>query len=282
MGMTWRPWLGDLVGVGVCAAVLGHAGALGVRGGPAPKTGGAPAEALTEAAHPRPSPEAIAVRNIFCSACRPPGEANDILADPGRRRTALPLALIAVNFVFGPRQEPRGLVTLRNAETGLVGVFHQGASVLGALITDIHPGGIDLQNADAAEFLDFFPEAAAPVAPATTDRGIRKIAEGRYEIDRAALEAVMGDLNQLARTVRALPELKAGRPAGFRLVEIRLESPLARLGLRRGDVITSINGLELTSVEKAMELYLKLKSASHLSITLDRGGTNSTIQYVIR
>jgi type II secretory pathway component PulC len=210
------------------------------------------------------------------------GEADDSLADLGRRRTALPLALIAVNFVFGPRREPRGLVTLRNAETGLVGVFHQGASVLGALITGIHPSGIDLQNAGAAEFLDFFPGAAAPVARAATDSGVRKIAEHRYEIDRATLEAVMGNLNQFARTVRVLPELKAGQPAGFRLVDIRPESPLARLGLRRGDVITSINGLELTSVEKAMELYLKLKSAGHLSITLDRLGTNSTIQYVIR
>ena len=52
--------------------------------------------------------------------------------------------------------------------------------------------------------------------------------------------------------------------------------------MQNGDVISAINGLEITSPEKALEVYAKLKSASHLSLGLERNGQRITKDYTIR
>ena len=58
--------------------------------------------------------------------------------------------------------------------------------------------------------------------------------------------------------------------------------PFGLIGLQNGDVISAINGLEMTSPDKALEVYTKLKSASHLSVGLERNGQKITKDYSIR
>ena len=52
--------------------------------------------------------------------------------------------------------------------------------------------------------------------------------------------------------------------------------------MQNGDIISSINGMEITSPEKALEVYSKLKSASHLSLGMERNGQKVTKDYSIR
>ena len=51
-----------------------------------------------------------------------------------------------------------------------------------------------------------------------------------------------------------------GKAAGFRLFSVRPDGPFAKIGLQNSDVISAINGLEMTSPEKALEVYTKLKT----------------------
>jgi type II secretory pathway component PulC len=44
------------------------------------------------------------------------------------------------------------------------------------------------------------------------------------------------------------------------------------LNIKNGDLITSVNGTDLKSVDGAMSLYTKLRRASNLSITIERKG----------
>lgn len=271
----------DVLGVAVCAAVLGHAATLMLRSGPAAIP--PPSRAVAEQGAPRPEPEAIARRNVFCSTCPVPGDAHGRATVVERQRSRLPLVLVAINFVAGAPSQRQVMATLRHVETGSIGAFQEGARILGARITAVRTDGVDLDNDGVPEFLDLLPgsgPAARPVAPVKA--GVRQTAPHQYEIDRVAFEEALGNLNQLARSVRVVPELKAGRPAGFRVVDIRAGSLLSGLGLLRGDVLHSINGLELTSVEKAMEVYLKLKAAGHLAVVVERGGVMTTLQYAVR
>ena len=272
----------DVLCVGACAALLGHAATLTLRGAPVAMR--PPIRAVAEHVAPsRPEPEAIARRNVFCSTCPVPGDAHGRLTVVERQRSRLPLVLVAINFVAGAPSQRQVMATVRHVETGSIGVFQEGARILGARITAVRTDGVDLDNDGVPEFLDLLPgsgPAARPVAP--VQNGVRQTAPHQYEIDRVALEEALGNLNQLARSVRVVPELKAGRPAGFRVVDIRAGSLLSGLGLLRGDVLHSINGLELTSVEKAMEVYLKLKAAGHLALVVERGGVMTTLQYAVR
>jgi general secretion pathway protein C len=54
------------------------------------------------------------------------------------------------------------------------------------------------------------------------------------------------------------------------------------MGLRNGDIITGVDGSEISSVDDALKLVDGLKSASSLSVQLKRRGRQKNIEYNIR
>src|SRR5205085_4496836 len=128
----------------------------------------------------------------------------------------------------------------------------------------------------------------APIAPsgdpmmAELDKGIKKTGEHSYEVQRQTVDSLLGNMSLLSRSARIVPEIRDGRAAGFRLFSVRPDGPFAKIGLQNGDVISAINGLEMTSPDKALEVYTKLKSASHLSVGLERNGQKISKEYNIR
>jgi len=114
------------------------------------------------------------------------------------------------------------------------------------------------------------------------DRGIRKTGERRYEIARKSLDLALGNLALLARWVRVAPEVRDGKPLGFRLVTITTLGPMAKLGLQKDDVLISINGLDLATPDRVLDAYGKLKAAPHLALGLVRDGAEVIQDYTIR
>ncbi len=131
------------------------------------------------------------------------------------------------------------------------------------------------------------PVAAAPAAPtdplsAELDKGIKKIGEHNYEVQRSTLDSLLGNMGALAKGARIVPETKDGKSAGFRLFSIRPDGPFAKIGLLNGDVVSAINGLEMNSPDQALLAYTKLKTANHLSVAIERNGQKITKDYNIR
>jgi hypothetical protein len=112
--------------------------------------------------------------------------------------------------------------------------------------------------------------------------GITKLGERRYEIKRSTLDLALGNLGLLSRWVRVAPEIRAGRPFGFRLFAVAADGPFAKLGLRDEDVLVSVNGLDVTTPDHVLEAYSKLKTARHLALKLVRGGHEIVQDYTIR
>jgi C-terminal processing protease CtpA/Prc len=114
------------------------------------------------------------------------------------------------------------------------------------------------------------------------DRGIRKLAERRYEIKRRTLELALGNLGLVARSVHVMPDARDGKPFGFRLFAIKADGPVAKLGLRNDDVLVSINGLDIATPDHVLDAYSKLKTASHLVLELVRERHEMIQEYTIR
>ena len=114
------------------------------------------------------------------------------------------------------------------------------------------------------------------------DQGIRRLSEHRYEIKRSTLDLALGNLGLLARSVRVIPEVRDGKPLGFRLFAMTTDGPIAKLGLRNSDVLVSINGFDLTTAERVLDAYSKFKTASHFVLGLIREGHEVTQEYAIR
>jgi general secretion pathway protein C len=304
-------WIIDLLAVAICAIFLGRASASAferwVQQQPLPRPAPRPLATTSNETHYPKAIDDVIKRNVFCSTCPPiidpatAGPAVPGVVDNTPQRTTLPLQVIGIAYVAPPFGLDTASATLRDTETKFVGAFRAGEKVKGATITEIEETRVHLDNQGRPEFIDLL-DVEAPVAtstvtpPPTTaasaaggdafsqelDRGIKKTGEHTYDIQRATLESVLGNMSLLSRSARIVPEIRDGKAAGFRLYSVRPDGPFAKIGMQNGDVLSAINGLEITSPEKALEVYAKLKSASHLSLGLERNGARITKDYSIR
>jgi len=122
---------------------------------------------------------------------------------------------------------------------------------------------------------------AAPRPPGGQLDGVRKVTDNRYEIDKAVIDSSLSNLNTLATQARLVPSFKNGLANGFKLFQIQPGSLYSSIGIENGDVITRINGYEINSPDKALEIYSKLRESSHVTLELDRGGQNIKKDYSI-
>jgi general secretion pathway protein C len=245
----------------------------------------------------------ILKRNIFCSTCpslvAKPMDTNTPPPDLTPQKTALPLRLLAV--MYSPNDPRWSMAIIRDNDDKTAGPYGVGFKVREATIDHIDETRVWLANNGRKEYLDLVDRAPvagqAPMASITPsvptvpsgdplmaemDKGIKKITEHRYEVQRQTVDSLLGNMNVLSRSARIVPEVKDGKAAGFRLFSVRPDGPFAKIGLQNGDVISAINGLEMSSPDKALEVYTKLRSASHLSVGLERNGQKITKEYNIR
>jgi general secretion pathway protein C len=247
--------------------------------------------------------EPIAERNMFCSDCLPPVPvATGAPVTPGTVPiTSLPLVLIATSV--GAEPEHSFATILNNSSQRQGAYFPEDAVPDAGTIKEIHYKYVDFQNtaSNRIERLMLLGEAAPPpsappvVAEAPTgdtppvddltaafDSGIKKIDETTYEIDRSLVDKVLVNPMAVAKGARVVPSVKNGKANGFKLYAIRPSSVYSKLGLSNGDTIHAINGFDLTSMDKALEVYTKVKEANSLTVTVTRRGKPTTLNYSIR
>jgi len=111
---------------------------------------------------------------------------------------------------------------------------------------------------------------------------VRKIGDTEFEIARDYLQAnVLDNLSKVATQARIVPSFKNGKPNGFKLFSIKPGSIYAKIGMQNGDVIQKINGYEMNSPDKALEIYQKLKTANSISVDFLRRGKTKAHSYNI-
>jgi general secretion pathway protein C len=297
-------WAIDLAVIALCAMFSARATATFiesnlVRSAPTARRSTRISAPTTQSTYYGKQVEEILKRNIFCSTCPPiipvapaPG---GVIPPAGPERTNMPLKLLAV--MYAPSDPRWSMAIIRDNDAKTAGPYAIGSMVREAKVTHIDQDRVYFEVNGRREYLDLLDKAPAPVsgpvAAAATppsgdpmmaelDKGIKKIGEHNYEVQRGTVDSLLGNMSMLSRSARIVPEIRDGRAAGFRLFSVRPDGPFAKIGLQNGDVISAINGLEMTSPDKALEVYTKLKSASHLSVGLERNGQKITKEYNIR
>jgi type II secretory pathway component PulC len=209
--------------------------------------------------------DAIVKRNIFCSGC------DAISARPARLDVEL------VSILFAPGASAAVLVTPAERSVGL---YRTGERVGGAELVDIQRRRVTLRSGDRIARLDLDAAPPARSEPHTAPQQVSQVrCSGRScDIDPSLIASLTQDPTPLGRWVRALP----AKEGGLALAWIRPGSPIAQLGLESGDRLAAVNGQELGGIDNMLRLYGNLKSATRLSLTVDRGGTRITYDYKLR
>ncbi|HEY0465307.1 MAG TPA: type II secretion system protein GspC [Polyangiaceae bacterium] len=111
---------------------------------------------------------------------------------------------------------------------------------------------------------------------------IQKVSDTEFNIDRSVVDKILENQAVLMKSTRIVPETKDGKVLGIRLFGINSGTLLGTLGLKNGDRLESINGFNMGSPEKALEAYARLRTASQLDITVNRGRAEVSIVHHIK
>ncbi|MBI5755960.1 MAG: hypothetical protein HZA12_03460 [Nitrospirae bacterium] len=124
------------------------------------------------------------------------------------------------------------------------------------------------------------PSPPRPVSPPLPD--VSQQSPGTVVLDRESVEAATEDMNRLLTQARLVPNFTGGVADGFRIFSIVPSSMFDKIGMRNGDIIYSINGMEMKDPEKAFQVYQMLKDNDRFVIDLMRAGQKMSLNYEIR
>lgn len=111
---------------------------------------------------------------------------------------------------------------------------------------------------------------------------ITKVSENEFNVERSVVDQILENQAELMRSARIVPEKEGDKIVGIRLFGIRSDSLLGTLGLENGDRLQTINGFDMSSPEKALEAYARLRTADHLTVTVNRRGKNQNLDFNIK
>jgi general secretion pathway protein C len=113
-------------------------------------------------------------------------------------------------------------------------------------------------------------------------QGIRRVGANRYVVARATVDSNLQNMAQLFTQIRAVPNLQDGHSTGFTLSDIQPGSIFQAIGLHDGDVLTSVNGQDVSDPTRAIQLLGQLRESPSISLQVMRNGRPVELNYAIR
>ncbi len=229
--------------------------------------------------------ETILARNLFDSSAI--NKEPTISTSEEGVQTDLKVTLIAT-IVAIPASYSSALITEDERDAVAQG-YGIGDNIEDAEIIAIEQKRVTLRRSDdSIEYLTIGEETTRQpkrktTPTASTDEGIEEIGDNRYAIDQSLLDKHLGDLDSLSRMGRGMPHRGPdGEIDGFRLTRIRRNSIAGKLGIKNNDIVHSVNGQSLDSIQSAMGAYQSMQNNQSFSFDVTRRGTRVTLDYEVR
>ncbi len=225
--------------------------------------------------------ESIVRRNIFDSAANPASE----IADSGSQDCRESSSRLVATVVADLPEYSSALIGGNGKSDGALD-YKIGDSVGSeGRITFIDQKKVCL---DGGGCICMGQDAKALAAVATTgdaeggEGGVTKLSDTKFLVDKSFLEKQLGNVEQLATQIRASPKTEDGQIVGFRLSAIRKGTVFDKLGIKNGDVVHTVNGASLTSMETAMSAYGSLQNERGFTFEVTRRNQKMMIEYEVR
>lgn len=239
-----------------------------VRWRPAPV---APVQPSAQAGNGPVNVQRLADANLFGSYQAVPG-ANDINDAPDTR---LNLTLIGILSGNGEEDSRALIANSANEEKP----YKVGDDLdRGVTLDAIFPDRVVLMRNGKPEILRLNKDqpagAIASSGPVDSSAGVDSGAAANLA---SARDQIMQDPSRASEYIRVQPASVNGQLRGYRIYPGRDRELFNSVGLRPGDVVTAVNGIELDNAQKALQMLNDLSRASNFVLTVERGGQAQTV-----
>ena len=231
----------------------------------------------------------IAQRNIFNSGTMeiaPKAKSVDI---EKLKETDLKLKLWGT--VTG--QNGRAYAVIEDTKTREQNLYHAGDTIQKAVVKMILREKVVLKVDDRDEILAMEEISARrggggksqKKARSATGSKDKKLPVSRYprkiKLKSDQIRNTMENLGQLMEQANLRPHVEDGQPAGISITGIKPNAIFRKMRLRNGDVLTSVNGNSIGTVEDAVRIFDELSSGSNIQLQIKRRGREQTLDYNI-
>jgi type II secretory pathway component PulC len=230
-----------------------------------------------------------------------------IVNRPGPCQPEMQARIRIAGTVYDARHPERSMVMLGAASSPNTAVYRQGSRYGSLELLEVRPHAVLLSSDHEASpcwlrMMRPDPNAATPAHSASAaapkaeskresnkafseeelQQGIRQLGPGVYQVSRSILEHALARAPKLARTTRTKTVKKNGTAVATTLARIERGGLFEHLGLKKGDVLKTVNGFDMSSVDGLLSARTQLGSAKRLSLALTRGGQPMTLEYRVQ
>lgn len=218
---------------------------------------------------------AIVERSIFGAAGQASGQGG---SDYSSAATELGIELVGT--VAGTPAVSRAII--KNTETKTLGLYSIGQAVAGATIEGIRLNTVDLLHNGEIKTLTL------KAAQAYRRVGSSKSSEGKTQAARKAStylpasrvspksdavgQSKVGYIEEILSKAIIEPYAVNGKVEGLKVTGLDKVPAAMLLGLKDGDIVRHVNGQQLTSLQKAFQVFQKAKSQPAISLEFSRDG----------
>jgi len=206
-------------------------------------------------------------------------------------KTLSQLAIISKNTVIaGGRNVSELLGTLKLLGTAMgnplvayiedltksrMSAYRVGDTISGAKIVNIQRGKVTLEIDGQKGVLSL---------TIGKEKAITKVSPTKMVISKkGVISEIGGDLNEAFNAAKILPhlDLASGKLSGFKVDNIQKGSIAEDAGLQNGDIIKVVNGQQLDSPQKALQVLRKARNQSQITVELIRRNQQIRLIYEI-
>ena len=168
--------------------------------------------------------------------------------------------------------------TLLAIEDGKAKLSAGGSEVTFTVFREQMPSSISDMGGSSVEV----PDAVDGQSTGPGSRYTEKVAENSWVIDRKMVANSLNDMSRVMTDARLTPRVSGGRVEGFLVTEIKTRGIFDAIGLKNGDVLTKINGYDIDSPEKAVQVLSALRGQTNINLDILRAGKPKSLHYTIR
>ena len=114
-----------------------------------------------------------------------------------------------------------------------------------------------------------------------SSRGIEVSEQSTFTLKKESINEYVKNPKQIWKNISIAPYKEGGKLVGYKVYKVVKGSVFEQLGIKKDDIITKANNVELKSNKDAIELYKKIDEIKNIMLTVVRDNQEMELEYEI-